>query len=133
MLSVPRHVKMGEDQDEDEDIVHAERVLDEIAGEEIETVIRSFDAPDKKSEAKRHQHPQRRSLSRRLHAQLARPQFESVKIDCDRDEHANVECDPKPNARRHREESFMLRGAEQWEIAPTAHPNYMSRGIYSVP
>jgi len=35
-------------------------------------------------------------------------------VDPDRDEHANVKGDPKPDTRRHGVEIFMQRGARQW-------------------
>jgi len=40
--------------------------------------------------------------------------MEGEEIDPDRDEHAYVKGDPKPDARPHRGEIFMHSGARQW-------------------
>ena len=40
--------------------------------------------------------------------------MEREEIDSDRNEHADVKGDPKPDTRRHGGETFMQRGAQQW-------------------
>ena len=49
-----RNAKMRENQHKYENVVHAQRILDEIAGEKIERVVRSFDSPDQGVKGKRH-------------------------------------------------------------------------------
>lgn len=51
-------------------------------------------------------------------------------IDSNGDEHAYVKRDPKPDARRHGGEVFMLQAPRQSQIALGAHATYTSHGTY---
>ena len=101
MLGMSRDLKIRENQNENKDVIHAQRILDEVAGEKIEAVLRSFNMPDEKVEPERYEHPQKGPARRGAHTQLALAPLESEKIDPDRDKDADMKCDPKPNARRH--------------------------------
>ena len=52
-----RDSEVGEDQDEDENVIDAERVLDDVAGEKIERRFRALDVPDEEIEGEREEHP----------------------------------------------------------------------------
>src|SRR5207253_11224604 len=51
MLCDRRDLEITKDQDEDEDVINAERTFDQVTGEKIDTVLRPFDAPDNHSES----------------------------------------------------------------------------------
>jgi len=112
MLRDRRNPEIGKDQDEDEDVIDAERVLDEVAGQEIERLFRPAQLPNDQIEEERKDDPDGAAPRRRPQAQFAVAQLELSKIDNDRDEHADVKRDPKPNTRRHRSATVSRRGAE---------------------
>jgi transcription elongation factor GreA len=101
MLSPRRHTKISKNQYENEDVINAQRIFDEVSCEKIEGGVRSLDIPDKRIKSERYQHPQYAPLGGRTHAQLAAAAFEANKIDNQRDEDAGVKGDPKPNAGCH--------------------------------
>ena len=45
MLRLWRNAKMRKNQDENKNVIHAQRILDEVAGEKIQPVMWSFEAP----------------------------------------------------------------------------------------
>ena len=53
--------------------------------------------------------------------------MEREKVDPNRNEHANVKGDPKPDARRHGGQSFTPLGSPQSQIARDADATYTSR------
>ena len=108
---------MRENQHKHEDVIHAQRILDEIAREKIERVMRSFDAPDQGIKGKRHEHPDHRPMKRSTDAQFATATLGAEEVDPYCDEDADVKGDPKPDARLHRVEVFMPRAARQSQIA----------------
>jgi len=59
---------MLEDQHKDENVVHAQRILDEVTGEKIEPVMWPFDVPDQGIERQRHEHPDDGPLESSAHA-----------------------------------------------------------------
>jgi len=59
---------MLEDQHKDENVVHAQRILDEITGEKIEPVMWPLDVPDQCIERQRQEHPDDGPLERSAHA-----------------------------------------------------------------
>ena len=99
----------------------AERIFDEVSSKKIKAGLRSFNVPDEPIKSERYQHPQYTPLAGRTHAQFPPAVFETDKIDNQRDEDADVKGNPKPDARRHRAEVFMWRGAPQWQIARSSH------------
>jgi hypothetical protein len=108
---------MRENQHKYENVIHAQRILDEIAGEEVERVMRSFDAPDQGVKAKRHEHPDHGPMKRSTDAQFATATLGAEEVDPYCDEDADVKGDPKPDTRLHRGEVFMPRAARQSQIA----------------
>ena len=46
VLVLRRHREVGEQQREDEDVVHAQRLLDEVTGEELQRLLGAVEVPD---------------------------------------------------------------------------------------
>jgi len=63
-----RNAKMRENQHKDENIIHAQRILDEIPCKKIERVMWSFDSPDKGVKSKRYNDPDRGPMKRSAYA-----------------------------------------------------------------
>ena len=124
---------MREDEHEHKNIVHAQGVLDQIAGKKIEPVMWPFHTPDDRVKGQRDDHPQDAAPRRCAHAQFAAAQAESEEIDPDGDEHANVKGDPKPDARRHAGQSFMRKAVRQSQIARRADATYTSHTTHLFP
>ena len=101
MLRPRRNAEVAEDKDEDENVIDAERVFDEVAGEKIERVVRAAYAPDQKIEAEREQNPDGAAHGGGAHAQLAIAPLETAQVERQRDEDAGMKRDPEPDARRH--------------------------------
>ena len=59
---------MRENQHKDENIIHAQRILDEIPCKKIEGVMWSFDSPDKGVKSKRYNDPDRGPMKRSAYA-----------------------------------------------------------------
>ncbi len=112
---------------EHKNVVHAQRVFDQIAGKKIEPVVWPFETPDDTIKSQRDDHPQEAAAARCGHAQFTAPEAESEKIDPNGDEHANVKCDPEPDARRHSGQGFMRKAGPQSQIARRAEATYTSR------
>jgi len=104
---------MREDEHKNKNVVHAQRILDEVTGKKIERVVRSLDTPDQGVKCKRDNHPQDTAPSCSAHAQFAVTQAEREEVDSNCDEDADVERNPKPDARRHGGQVFMPRVARQ--------------------
>src|SRR5438067_7565056 len=66
-----RNAKMRENQHKHKNIVHAQRILDEIGGEKIEAVMWSLDTPDQGIKCQRHEQPDHGPLKPGTHAQFA--------------------------------------------------------------
>src|SRR5947208_498537 len=101
MLGEGRDAKVGKDEDEDEDVIDAERVFDDVAGKEIEARIIAFGVPDEEVKGERESDPNQAAKDGRAHAQFAIAPLETDQVDRKRDEDAHVKGDPKPDARRH--------------------------------
>ena len=54
--------------------------------------------------------------------------MEREEVDPNRNEHANVKGDPKPDARRHAGQGFMRKAVRQSQIARRADATYTSKG-----
>src|SRR5438552_9382863 len=59
MLGHSRNAEVIEDNDEDEDVVDAERILDYVTGEKFQRLLRTADFPDQEVEQKRKNDPDR--------------------------------------------------------------------------
>src|SRR4029078_7203421 len=92
--------EMREDEHEDKNVVHAQGVLDQIAGKKIEPVMRTFNTPHDGIKCQRDDHPKNAATRSSTHAQFAAAPAKRQQIDPNRNAHANVKGDPKPNTRR---------------------------------
>src|SRR5260370_42698045 len=101
MLRARRNTKMRKDEHKNKNVVHAQRILDEVTGKKIERVVRSLDTPDQGVKCKRDNHPQETAPRRSGHAQFAVAQAEREEIVSDCIEYAIVERTTKPDVRRH--------------------------------
>ena len=117
MLGTGRDPKIFKDQDENENVIDAERVFDDVAGEKIQAGVIAFRFPDKQIEGERENDPNEASLNGGPHAQLAIAPLESGQIDRQRDEDAHVECDPEPDIRGHRADRPIFASAPQRQSA----------------
>ena len=96
VLVLPGHLEVGEDQDENEDVVDAERVLDQVTSEEIERGVRPFQLPDEQIETERKQHPRDTPRGRFFDRDDVRLAIEADEVDRQHDKHADMKCDPEP-------------------------------------
>lgn len=120
--------EMREDKHEHKNVIHAEGVLDHVAGKKIDRVVRSLNTPDDAVKSERDDHPNKAAARGRAHAQFATASAEREQINPDGDEHANVKSDPEPDARRHAGQSFMRKAMRQSQIARRADATYTSQG-----
>ena len=120
MLGNGRDAKIGKDEDEDEDVIDAERVFDDVAGQKIEAVVVAFRFPDQIVKSERENNPDQAAKDSRAHAQLAVAPFETDQVDREREEDAEVKGDPKPNTRRHGAKRPMPRRPPQSQSAVAA-------------
>ena len=101
MFVARRHPEVGEDQDEDEDVIDAERVLDQVTGKKI-------DRPGRRpATARRGALKPRESATQIRLRQIALRRLMrcgcaiAEKIDGQRDQNSKMKSDPKPNVDRH--------------------------------
>ena len=120
--------EMREDEHEHKNVVHAQRVLDQVPGKKIEPVMWPFHTPDDDVKGQRDNHPQEAAPRRGTHAQFAAASTEREQVDSNGDEHANVKSDPEPDARRHSGQGFMRKAVRQSQIARRADGTYTSGG-----
>jgi hypothetical protein len=102
MLRHRRNLEVLEDQDENENVINAQRILDHVTGEEFERLVRAADFPNHEIEQERENDPNRGALSGRPHAQFSPAMLELDKIDNQSGENAGMKRDPKPNTCPHR-------------------------------
>src|SRR5207244_8709864 len=57
MLCARRNLKVGKNEHEHKNIIHAQRIFDEVAGEKIQRMMWSFDAPHQGVKSKRQDYP----------------------------------------------------------------------------
>ena len=112
--------------DENEDVIHAQRILDDVTGEEFERAGRPFQVPDDYIKSEGKEDPQNAAAGGRAHAQFPVSELELGKIDNQRDEHADVKCDPKPDTRRHGAHS-VSRGRTSRNCKRCTEKSFLSR------
>src|SRR5436190_13135669 len=93
------HAKVLIDEDENKNVIDAERVLDDVAGQELESLVRSADFPDQEIEQERKKNPDSDAVGRCPDAELASSVFELNEIESHGEKNAGMERDPKPDAR----------------------------------
>ena len=101
MLRARWHAEIGKDQNKDENVIDAQRVLDEVTGEKFQPFLRSTQFPHEQIEKQRKHDPDQAAPRGRAHAQLALAPLKADKINSQRDEDTDVKGDPKPNAGCH--------------------------------
>ena len=116
MLRDGRDFEIGEDENENKNVIDAERILDEVPGEEIESTIRPLHFPNNQAEPQREQHPQQTAPRRGAHRQGTMASFEAGQVNREGDENADMKRDPKPDARRHGGNRFTLEQRWQCEL-----------------
>ena len=126
MLCTRWNPEMREDEHEHKNVVHAQRVFDEVAGKKIEPVMRPFHTPDNSVKRQRNDHPKNAAPRCCRHAQFAAATMERQQINANGNEHANVKRDPEPDARRHAWQGFMVKAVRQSQIARQADGTYTS-------
>ena len=96
-----RHREVGEQQREDKDVVHAQRLLDEVAGEELQRLLRAVEVPDAAVEQQRQRHPHDRPGDRLLEGDDVRLAVKDAEVQRQHRQHEHVETDPEPNLINH--------------------------------
>src|SRR4030095_16237949 len=113
MLRNRRYFEIGEDENENKNVIDAERILDEVAGEKVQSRVRPLRWGDNQAEAEREHHPKQTAQRRRPHRQRTMTPLEACQVNREGDENADMKCDPKPNARRHGGNRFTLE--QRWQ------------------
>jgi hypothetical protein len=108
LLELRRHREVGEDHQEDEDVVHRQTLLDEIAGEEFHrpgvghgrAVILINSPPEQRIEGEAQGHPDQRPVQRLLHAHgVGALLLQYDEVDEQRHENGRSKKQPKPGRR----------------------------------
>src|SRR4030095_9844622 len=83
MLCAGWNPEMREDEHEHKNVVHAQGVLDQVAGKKIEPVMWPFHTPDDSVKGQGDDHPQKAAPRRCGHTQCAAAHAESEQVDPD--------------------------------------------------
>src|SRR5262249_27747751 len=86
-----------ENENKDKNVIYAERVLDNVAGQKLESFVRAPNFPDQQIKQKGKNNINRNAMGGGSNAQLAPAVFELNEIEGQRDKDARVKGDPKPN------------------------------------
>jgi hypothetical protein len=116
MLILLRNAEVGEDHHDDEDVVDAERLLDDVAGEEGQRGLGVLPDVQPESEDERERHPDAGPDRSFLRANDVRPAMEDAEVEREHPEHERVEQDPEPDICRH--ESSRKRWADSRKARP---------------
>src|SRR5262249_255157 len=81
MLRHSRNSEVVEDDDEDKNVVDAQRVFDHVTGEKFEALLRTADFPDHEIEQQGETDPNQCAMSSCAHAQLTTAMFELNQIE----------------------------------------------------
>src|SRR5450432_3666839 len=100
MLVLWRHTKVGKDENEDENVIDAQRVLDQVAGKEINSLISSLPTPHNRVKPQRERDPDQTPPDGAAQGDGARAAV-AKKIDGQSRENPQMKCDPKPDTDRH--------------------------------
>src|ERR1700683_1642676 len=102
MLLVRRDLERGKNEHEDKNVIHAQSVFDQIAGEKFEPFASPFLMHDPKSEPNRQRHPDQRGDQRFPHGNGARLAMQHGQVEDEQRQHHGVESDPEGERRLHR-------------------------------
>src|ERR1051326_5262091 len=98
MLRHSRNFEVLKNDDKNENVVDAQRVLDHVTGEKLESFFWPADFPNHEIEQEREADPNKRAIRRRPHAQLPPAMLELNQIESERDDNPGVKREPKQNA-----------------------------------
>ena len=96
MLILPAHLEVGKNENEDEDVVDAERIFDDVAGEEIERCLRPFQVPDEEIKAERKEDPDEAPDGGFANADDVGLAIKPDEVDRENEKDAEVKGDPEP-------------------------------------
>jgi hypothetical protein len=119
MLRDGRDFEISKDENKNKNVIDAERILDEVAGEKIQGAVRPLGLGHDQAEAEREHHPKQTAQRCRPHCQRTMAALEAGQVDREGNENADMKCDPKPNARRHGGNRFTLEQRWQRELPST--------------
>ena len=102
MLRNRWNLEVGEDKNENKDVIDAEGVLDQITGEKIQGAIRAQHFGDDQTKSEGEKYPQQAAQPSRAHRERTVTPFKTCQVDRNGNENAEVEGNPKPNTCRHR-------------------------------
>src|SRR5690606_14137793 len=97
VLVLLRDAEVAEDQDENEDVVDAERLLDQIARQELEPGLGAPEVVDPRAEGQRQEHPEDAPDRGLLDAHLVGFAVEDEEVEGKERQHERVEADPRPD------------------------------------
>src|SRR6476469_944069 len=100
MLIAGRHPEVGKDYAENKDVIDAERILDQVAGEKVDRLVRTPPPPDKSVETERERDPKQTTPDCTAKTDAIMGAI-SEEIDGQRGENSKVKCNPKQDADRH--------------------------------
>src|SRR5690606_24878794 len=96
VLVLLRDAEVPEDQDEDEDVVDAERLLDQVACEELEPGVGAPEVVDPRAEGERQDHPEDAPDRRLPDADLVGFAVEDEEVEGEERQDDRVEAGPEP-------------------------------------
>src|SRR5690606_34716557 len=96
VLVARRDLKIGEDQNEDEDVVYAQRLLDQVARKELQTDLRPHEVVQAEIEDERQRYPERAPGARLLHGYFVRLLMEDAEVERQHRQHEDIEAYPEP-------------------------------------
>src|SRR5262245_4614134 len=101
MLVTGGHAKISEDQQENEDVVYAKRLLDQVAGQECESRLRPTPVIYAEIEEQRQYDPDAAPGQRLPDRDFVRPAMENTKVDGEHRQHEQDESHPCPRLACH--------------------------------
>ena len=97
VLAVLRDAEVLEDEHHDEDVVGAQRLFDDVAGQEGQSDVPPAAQMESQREQQRERHPYGRPDARFGGAYLVRPAMEHAEVEREHREHERNEPDPEPD------------------------------------
>ena len=95
VLERPRHPKVGEDDEEDKDVIDGEGFLDQVTGKELKACPGSEPQVDPEVEEEGHADPDPSPDERFAHANLVRPAMEDAEVQDQHRHNERGESDPQ--------------------------------------
>ena len=93
--------EVREDEGDDEDVVHRQRLLHQVAGQEFQRRLPAREVPDARVEQQRERDPDGRPCRRLAQADRVCLAMEDAQVQRQHDEHGRVEPHPQPDRIRH--------------------------------